>query len=333
MASAPVPENISEEYYQISEAILSSFPKYRPPLDLYTFKADIGQLVSYSRKGTRLSNAQVEEVYARCAEGDLYVSRRDHSVYSEHIVKQLDLILVDQNLKEAEVADISLAALETRLAAFFDQPVRPVFDLLYADCMVVLEYLWADVHRLRLFFRRLHRGDHTLARHSLNSFIVGLWLFSSQKSGDLRRRDFDQAGQALLLKDAGMAKVPSFITGKTTPLKPEEREKIFPHPLTGYKLMHKLEQSFDLMRQACLEHHERLDGSGYPQHSKEISSFGRLTAVADAFSAIIQKRPYAEAREPAEAARELSLDRTRYDFAYTGPLLAALLSDAFGKMK
>ena len=130
-----------------------------------------------------------------------------------------------------------------------------------------------------------------------------------------------------------MSKVPAFITSKTVPLKPEEREKIVAHPLTGYKLMHKLDQTFDRMRQACLEHHERLDGSGYPQHSKQISPFGRLTAVADAFSAIVQKRPYAEAKEPAEAARELSLDRTRFDFAYTGPLLAAFLSDIFGKMK
>jgi HD-GYP domain-containing protein (c-di-GMP phosphodiesterase class II) len=333
MAALQIPENISEEYYQISEAILSSFSKYRPPLDLYTFNTDIGQLVSYSRKGSRLSNEQVEEVYALCAGGDLYVSRRDHPVYSEHIVKQLDLVLVDQNLKEAEVADICMKALEGRLKDFFEQPVKPVFDLLYADCLVILEYLWADLHRLRLFFRRLHRKDHTLARHSINCFIVGLWLFSSQSSGEMRRKDFDQAGQALLLKDAGMAKVPSFITAKTTPLKSEEREKIFAHPLAGYKLMHKLEQTFDLMRQACLEHHERLDGSGYPQHSKQISSFGRLAAVADAFSAMVQQRPYAAAKEPAEAARELSQDRAGYDSACSGSLLAALLSDSFGKMK
>ncbi|MDR1360000.1 MAG: HD family phosphohydrolase [Deltaproteobacteria bacterium] len=333
MANLQVPDNISEEYYQISEAILSSFPKYRPPLDLFTFNSDIGQLVSYSRKGARLSNEEVEKAHALCAEGDLFVSRRDHPVYSEHIVKQLDLVLVDQNLKEAEVADICLKALESRLEDFFDQPVKPVFDLLHTDCMVVLEYLWADVHRLRLFFRRLHRKEHTLARQSINCFIVGLWLFSAQKNADLRRRDFDQAGEALLLKDAGMAKVPAFITSKTTPLKPEEREKILAHPLAGYKLMHKLEQTFDLMRQACLEHHERLDGSGYPQHAREISSFGRLAALADSFAAMVQQRPYAAAKEPSEAARELSMDRTRYDSASSGSLLAALLSDSFGKMK
>ena len=85
------------------------------------------------------------------------------------------------------------------------------------------------------------------------------------------------------------------------------------------------------MRQAVLEHHERLDGSGYPQRAKDISSFGRLTAVADAFSAMIQKRPYAEAKDPLTASRELAADKTRFDLNYSGMLLAALLSESFGK--
>ena len=333
MAVAAVPENISEEYYQISEAILESFPKYRPPLDFFVFKEDIAQLVTYSRKGDRLSNEQVEETRRLCAEGDLFVSRSDHPVYSQHIVKQLDLVLVDQNLKEAEVADICLRALELRLGDFFDQPVKPQFEALYTDVQVVTEYLWTDMHRLRLLMRRLHRGDYSLQHHSVNTFCVGLWLLAETRGEELRRKEFDQAAMALLLHDVGMAKIPAFILGKTTPLKPEEKEKIPPHTLLGYKIMHKLDQGYDAMRQASLEHHERLDGTGYPQHSKDISSFGRLTAVADAFSAMIQSRPYSAAKDLIGAARELAGDRTRFDLAYSGKLLAAFVSETFGRLK
>ncbi len=330
---AAVPDKISEEYYQISESILDSFPKYRPPLDLFVYNSAVSQLINYSRKGARLSNEQVEEIHALCAQGDLFVSRADHPVYSQHIVKQLDLVLVDQNLKEAEVADICLRALEQRLNDFFEQPVRAVFDLLYSDVQVVTEYLWTDPHRTRLFMRRLFREGHTLARHSLNTFAVGIWLFVDGKNEDMRRKDFDQAALALLLHDVGMSKVPGFITGKTTPLKQDERDKIPPHTMTGYKIMHKLDQADDFMRQATLEHHERLDGKGYPQHSKEISSFGRLVAVADAYSAMLQKRPYAEGKDPVEAARELAADKGRFDLAWSGKLLGALISGTFGKMK
>ena len=333
MAVTAVPENISEEYYQISEAILESFPKYRPPLDFFVFKEDIAQLVTYSRKGDRLSNEQIEETRRLCAEGDLFVSRSDHPIYSQHIVKQLDLVLVDQNLKEAEVADICLRALELRLGDFFDQPVRPQFEALYTDVQVITEYLWSDMHRMRLFMRRLHRGDYSLQHHSINTFCVGLWLLVETRGEELRRKEFDQAAMALLLHDVGMAKIPAFILGKTTPLKPEEKEKIPPHTMQGYKIMHKLDQSHDTMRQATLEHHERLDGTGYPQHSKNISSFGRLTAVADAFSAMIQVRPYSTAKDLAGAARELAEDRTRFDLAYSGRLLAAFISETFGRLK
>ena len=268
MAVAAVPENISEEYYQISEAILESFPKYRPPLDFFVFKEDIAQLVTYSRKGDRLSNEQVEETRRLCAEGDLFVSRSDHPVYSQHIVKQLDLVLVDQNLKEAEVADICLRALELRLGDFFDQPVKPQFEALYTDVQVVTEYLWTDMHRLRLLMRRLHRGDYSLQHHSVNTFCVGLWLLAETRGEELRRKEFDQAAMALLLHDVGMAKIPAFILGKTTPLKPEEKEKIPPHTLLGYKIMHKLDQSYDAMRQAALEHHERMDGTVIPSTAR-----------------------------------------------------------------
>lgn len=331
MATSAVPPDISEEYYQISQAILESFPRYRLPLDLFVFKEDIAQLLAYSRKDTRLSNEQVEEIRQLCAEGNLFVSRADHPVYSRHILKQLDLVLADRNLKEAEVADFSLRALEMRLNDFFQQPVRPVFDNLQADLLVVTQYLWDDMHRLRLFVRRLHREQYSLAKHSLNVAFLGLWLFMEPGNDAIRRRDFDQTALSLLLHDVGMIKIPSFITGKTTPLTPEEREKIPAHTLAGYKIMHKLGQTHEAMRQATLEHHERLDGSGYPQHTGNISSLGRLAAVADAFSAMIQKRPYAEAKDCVSAAKELVEARNRFEFSFSSRLLAALASDSFGK--
>jgi response regulator RpfG family c-di-GMP phosphodiesterase len=331
MAVQQVPVNISEEYYQINMAILESFPRYRPPLDLFVFQEDIGQLLTYAKKGSRLSNEQVEEVRQLCEQGNLFVSRADHPVYSRHIIKQLDLVLLDKHLKEAEIADICLMALEERLKEFFNQPVKPAFDPLFTDLAVLTEYLWLDEHRIKLFMRRLHRGEHSLVHHSLNTLIVGLWLFALPRDPGLSRKEFDQAALGLLLHDAGMVKVPAFITEKTGPLKQEEREKIPGHVLAGAKIMFKLEETAERVREAVMEHHERLDGSGYPQHLKKISRFGQLTAVADAFSAMIQKRPYAEAKEPAAAAKELADERTRFDLAYSGKLLSGIITGSFGK--
>ena len=330
----PVPENINEEYYQISGEILSSFPKYRPPVDFYRFREDILSLAPYSRKGQRLSNEQVEEALALCDAGNLFVSRSDHPIYSEHIVKQLDLVLQDANLKESEIADICTRALVNRFADFADQPVKAVFELLYKDIMVFTEWLWLDRHRIKYFVRRMFR-EHSPATHAFNTLAVGLWLWMESAVGDFRRRDMDRATLALFLHDIGMVKIPQFITAKAGPLKGEERDKVLMHPLVGYKLMQRIELAFDELARAVLEHHERLDGSGYPQHSKgeQISRLGRIVALADSFAAMITKRPYAPAMELADAAKELAADRNRYDARLSGMLMMAISSGAFGELR
>lgn len=328
-ASSPIPDNIQEEYYQIAKPILESFPKYRPPVDLFEFKENVARLQPYCRKGVRLSNEQVEEVHRLCDDGNIFVSRADHPIYSKHIIKQLDLVLVDKNLKQGEIADVLMQALALRVNDFAEQPVMPVFQQLYKDAMVFTEFLHQDRHRIKLFMRRLSR-DHSLAAHSVNTLAVGLWLFYESRS-DYRRRDLDKVALGLLLHDIGMSKVPAFILQKSTPLKVEEKDKLTPHPLVGAKIAQKLGLGFDELQQAALEHHERMDGSGYPRKLKgeEISRFGRLVAVADSFSAMITRRGYATAMEPVDAARTLANDKKRYDERFSALLFHAFLTDAF----
>jgi hypothetical protein len=263
-----------------------------------------------------------------CNDQNLFVSRADHPIYSEPIVKQVDLVLLDANLKDREIADILLRALIMRLQDFFEQPVMPVFELLYRDLMVFTEYLWQDKHRPKLFMRRLST-EHTLPNHSINTLIVGCWLFiNSFAAADFKRRNLDRAALGLLLHDFGMSKLPGFILAKTTPLKTEERDKIVLHPLAGLKLLQKLNLGFDELAQAIMEHHERLDGTGYPQKVKDLSKFGALVAVADSFAAMITTRPYAAAKPQGDAAQELSHDK-RYDAKLTVPLANAYLAGTF----
>ena len=328
-ASGAVPANINEEYYQISPEILASFPRYRPPVDLFVFREDIAVLAPYSRKGTRLSNEQVEEVATLCAEGNLFVSRSDHPIYSRHIVRQLDLVLQDHNLKEAEIANICVHALYLRYAEFHAQPVKALFEPLNRDVLVVTEYLAEDPKRINAFMRRLFRR-HEPAKHAVNSMIVGLWLWL-QNAGDFQRKDLDRMALALLVHDIGMSKVPPFLVDKKGSLKPEEREKVWQHSLLGVKIMQKMEVVYDDLLQICFEHHERLDGSGYPQRISggKLSAAASLAAVADSFSAMITERPYAPAKEPMEAARELAEDQ-RYNTSVARTLLAGYAKDAFG---
>jgi response regulator RpfG family c-di-GMP phosphodiesterase len=328
-----IPDGLNEEYYQISADILGSFNKYRPPLNIFTFREDVARVVPYFKVGNRLSNEQVAELAALTEEGVVFVSREDHPVYVKHISFQLDLVLVDKNLKEKEIADIFTQALTRRLAEFFEQPVAAIFEKLWVDLMVLSEYLYADIARARALVRRLHR-EHTLENHSMNTGFLGLALWGKLKekgfAEGVKRPVFDRVLAGLFLHDLGMAKVPLFLRTKDKPLTGDERAKVNAHTKVGFEMLGKLGLRYAEMDQCVTEHHERVNGSGYPLKSVKQEFPGRLTAVADSFCAMITKRPYAEAMEPVQAAASLAQDR-RYDPEITKALQMLLLIDL--KMK
>jgi HD-GYP domain-containing protein (c-di-GMP phosphodiesterase class II) len=320
---------IQEDYYQISEPVLLSFPKYRMPLNLFLLEEDVVQLLLYYKKDTRLTNEQVEAMHAHCQNGLLFVSRTDHPIYSQHIVKQLDLVLLDQNLKPTEITDIFIQALTVRLNDFFAQPVRPVFEELYEDVMVFTEYIHTDKYNIKGFMHRLYKEEYSLAAHTINTLVVGLWLFLNSRNWELGRKELDNMSLALLLHDVGMCRVPAFIVNKSNALTNEEREKIHAHVSGGVQIVQKMDLNQDEIIVAVMDHHERLDGSGYPRklNAAKIKRAGALCAVADSFSAMLQKRPYAQAKDALSAAKELMED-ARYEKQFGAALYAALVTKA-----
>ncbi|MCR4667029.1 MAG: HD domain-containing protein [Desulfovibrio sp.] len=313
----------NEDYFQINSEILASFSKHRPPLDLYVFREDICVLEPIFRKGGRLTDQQAEKIAELCAAGNLFVAHSDQNVYKRHMVRQLDLVLLDPNLKEGEVAELCILGVTQCYNNYYEQPVPDMMELLYRDVMVITEYIWNDKHRINSFMRRLYR-KWSPAKHAVNTMIVGTWLWM-QKEKEYARKEFDRLMLAMTVHDVGMCKVPQFLLTKASNLKPDERDKMAQHTISSVKLMQKSDLKFEELIRACFEHHERMDGSGYPQHLKgnQISSVGKITAVADSFAAMITERPYAKAKDFAVAAKEL-YENAKYDTVYSG-----LLSTAF----
>jgi HD-GYP domain-containing protein (c-di-GMP phosphodiesterase class II) len=96
-----------------------------------------------------------------------------------------------------------------------------------------------------------------------------------------------------LIHDLGMISVPSDIVCKTDNLNDLEFELVKMHPQTGFDLLSDLEFQFPITR-IILEHHERLNGSGYPRglKSNEILLESKVLAVADTIDAMRSHRPY-----------------------------------------
>jgi len=96
-----------------------------------------------------------------------------------------------------------------------------------------------------------------------------------------------------LVHDIGKTAIPDDVLLKPDLFNDQDRRIMEFHPLIGAKLFAPRLHD-DRITNIILRHHERLDGSGYPQglHASEIDRYSRVAAVADEFEALISKRPY-----------------------------------------
>ena len=110
--------------------------------------------------------------------------------------------------------------------------------------------------------------------------------------------NFDHNKQASPMHDIGKIGIPDSILLKPGKLTPDEWVVMQKHTLYGARILG--ESSFELLRVGeiiALSHHEKWDGSGYPNGlaGEDIPLYGRICAVADVFDALTSRRPYKDA--------------------------------------
>jgi HD-GYP domain-containing protein (c-di-GMP phosphodiesterase class II) len=106
-----------------------------------------------------------------------------------------------------------------------------------------------------------------------------------------------------VLHDIGKMKIPKNILNKTSRLTEEEFEIMKKHSLLGYDLVKDLSYVSDRAKKIVLQHHERVDGSGYPYSldGTKISRFAKITALSDVYDAVVSDRVYRKGISGSEA--------------------------------
>jgi HD-GYP domain-containing protein (c-di-GMP phosphodiesterase class II) len=125
----------------------------------------------------------------------------------------------------------------------------------------------------------------------------------------------EQIRMAALVHDIGKIYIPVEFLHKPSRLNISEWNIVKMHPQIGHDILSPIGSPYPL-HEIVLQHHERLDGSGYPRGLKEaeICVEAKVIAVADVVEAIAHLRPYRPPRGLEEAIREISSNRgTRYD--------------------
>jgi HD-GYP domain-containing protein (c-di-GMP phosphodiesterase class II) len=157
--------------------------------------------------------------------------------------------------------------------------------------------------RIRALVHELDVHDGYTAGHS--NEVVG-WSCVLGERMRLSLPDLLELELGALLHDVGKVRVPDRVLSKPGPLDTAERELVNRHPVWGAELIEQV-PGLEPVATIVRFHHERWDGSGYPdglQHDR-IPVASRIVAVCDAYQAMTSARPYRAALPPAAAAYEL----------------------------
>ncbi len=131
--------------------------------------------------------------------------------------------------------------------------------------------------------------------------------------------------QGALLHDVGKLRIDEYILSKASPLTQRERLLIREHPLEGERIVGRAVDPN--VAEVVTGHHERWDGSGYPRGlaGEQIPLAARVVAVADAYLAMCENRPYRARVSESEAIRELQeCAGTQFDPLCVEALVAAV---------
>ncbi len=173
--------------------------------------------------------------------------------------------------------------------------------------------------------RQIDIEDAYTYKHSVDvcmlSVMIGKWL-------NLTPEMLNHLAVSALLHDIGKSKIPLEILNKPGKLTAEEFELVKKHTIFGYEMI-KNSTEIPEIAYGILQHHERMDGTGYPYGLKgeDIHLFGRIIAVADIFDAMTSERVYKKKESPFKTAELLGDNR----FGELDPYICSVFLDNISK--
>jgi len=152
---------------------------------------------------------------------------------------------------------------------------------------------------------RLRTADDYTYMHSVA--VCALMVALARQLG-LDEGQTREAGMAGLLHDLGKALIPMEVLNKPGKLTDEEFHIVKNHPVEGHRLLVEGGGASKVSLDVCLHHHEKVDGTGYPEGLKDadISLHAKMGAVCDVYDAITSNRPYKNGWDPAESIRKMA---------------------------
>ena len=252
----------------------------------------------------------------------LYFQNDEEEGYYGYIETNLNGIVADNNVplvKKAMIVYDTSANLARQML------ISPETEDLVKRASAVLDTIITFTSHDNSTYKELIRilpQDYYTHTHSANVATYSLAL--GRELGLNVNNSLWELTLGALLHDVGKAGVPSEILNKSKPLSADEMSIIKKHVEWGMEIVKNTPAVPFRSYPAVAQHHERLDGSGYPEGEEKLHLFGKIVAVADTFDAMTTNRPYKTAKSSFAAVSVLRSMEAQYDPAVVKALVQVM---------
>lgn len=236
-------------------------------------------------KDTVLSDAMVANIQ-KTSLGSIYVRNPlFQDIEAEEVV-------TEDNRRKAVMALKSAVNAYQKTKVLDIQPLKKVLRELVVE---IIRNRDSMIHQLDM---RTYQ-DYIYA-HSVNTCVLSVLIAVNLDYPEGKLTDL---ALGTMLHDVGMMMLPDALLMKMGNLTPEESKQVQQHPEDGFNILRTVREIPITVAHIAYQHHERVDGKGYPRNltADKILEFAKVAAVADTFDALVSDRPYRKGMVPHEA--------------------------------
>ncbi len=216
---------------------------------------------------------------------DIKISPKTQNIIEKETVADRAKVRLTESVKRRVKEGIQYIYNNTESDDFTRQTNRITKSLMHA--ITENDAVAVDIDMLKV-------SDEYTFKHSVD--VATIAMIIAKKHG-LKDKEIYDIGIAGLLHDVGKSQIPNEVLNKPDRLTDEEFAIMKKHSLFGYNILKNKPEISDMIRLGVLQHHEKINGRGYPLGvtKEKICLYARILAIADVYDALVTERPYKSA--------------------------------------